>query len=75
MLHGSGLPILFVITPAWRHFLVACYSEASLFSCCHTYVSRGKERVGSFGCLTKRRFNETVRLWINIMVWASASFF
>jgi hypothetical protein len=28
MLHGSGLPIPFLITSAWRNFLVACYSEA-----------------------------------------------
>jgi hypothetical protein len=28
MLQGSGWPIPFVITPAWRHVLVACDSEA-----------------------------------------------
>jgi hypothetical protein len=30
MLNGSRLPIPFLITSAWRNFLVACYSEANL---------------------------------------------
>src|SRR5712691_4531898 len=43
MLNRSGLPIPFLITPAWRNFLVACYSEANfLFSC--TVVSKESAR-------------------------------
>ena len=28
MFNGSGLLMPFLITPAWRNFLVACYAEA-----------------------------------------------
>jgi hypothetical protein len=29
MFNGPALSIPFLITPAWRNFVVACYSEAS----------------------------------------------
>ena len=40
MLNGSGLPVPFLITPAWRNFLVACYSEAQVRKSKSTYQHR-----------------------------------
>ena len=52
MLHGSGLPIPFLITPAWRTLLVACDSEASCEASDPRDGRRHAQELGCQHCLT-----------------------
>jgi hypothetical protein len=52
MLNSSGLPLPFLITSAWRNFLVGCYSEAETYSTeffgAH-YVKQFRDGMAAFG--------------------------